>query len=712
MKEKENREKSHNAAKPSGKREVRPTSLKDGEKKPVEEVAKKKKSTAARGGRPTTKSAAKPNEGEDKAGKTTGKQGARTGAKTKPDSAVKHGIKDSGKQLEKETTRKNDKPASRQNSKQPTRGTKTQGKQTKPVENTATKKQAEANANKAKKTIKNLVSKEKTLKVIPLGGLKEIGKNMTAFEYGNDIIIIDCGLSFPDDEMLGIDIVIPDFDYLIKNKKKVRGLVITHGHEDHIGGIPYLLKSLKIPVYGTRLPIALVEGKFEEHNMKPMASLLNTIKAGDTFKVGPFKVNAIRTTHSIADAVALAIDTPIGTIFHTGDFKIDFTPVDGEPIDLRALGRLGDKGVLLMLADSTNATREGFTKSEKRVGEALESIFRTAESRILVATFSSNVHRIQKIIDNAVLCGRKVVFTGRSMLKVADVATELGYLDFPPNTVLDMNQVNQYPDNEVVIITTGSQGEPMSALSRMANQTHRDISIKEGDMVILSSTPVPGNEKTVTNVVNNLIEAGAKVIYSDIAETHVSGHAKAEELKIIHSLIKPKYFMPVHGERMHLKKHAELAVDLGLPEENAFILNNGDILNINSKGAHITEDAVSCETIMVDGLGVGDIGTVVLRDRKLLSESGLVIVVTSIDTKTGRIIGGPEIVSRGFVYVKENEDLIKDAREVAMASVEKCRAEKIRDWASMKSLVRDDMRKFIYDKTKRNPVILPIFMEV
>ncbi len=563
---------------------------------------------------------------------------------------------------------------------------------------------------KSKKT--NMNSKKddgKALKIIPLGGLKEIGKNMTAFEYGDEIIVVDCGLSFPEDEMLGIDIVIPDFDYLIQNAKKVKGVIITHGHEDHIGGTPYLLKELKVPIYGTRLPIALIEGKLEEHKIKGKTKVIN---AGDVFQLGPFKVTAIRTTHSIADSLAFAIETPVGTILHTGDFKIDYTPVDGEPIDLRTFARIGEKGVLLMLADSTNAARPGYTSSEKVVGKALGDIFRDTNSRILVATFSSNVHRIQKIIDNAVKCGRKVAFSGRSMVKVATVATELGYLEFPPGTLVDMNRVNNYPDNELVIVTTGSQGEPMAALSRMASRTHRDVQIKKGDIVVLSSTPVPGNEKTVYNVVNNLIENGAKVIYSDIAETHVSGHACAEELKVIHTLVKPKYFMPVHGEGLHLKKHQELAIDLGMKEENTFILDNGDMLSITKKSATINKNAARSETIMVDGLGVGDIGSVVLKDRKLLSESGLIVVTISLDGSTGEVVAGPEIISRGFVYVKENEHLIEEAKEIANLTLDKCKAEKVKDWATMKTRIREDMRRFIYDRTKRNPVILSIFMEV
>ena len=547
------------------------------------------------------------------------------------------------------------------------------------------------------------------VKVIPLGGLNEIGKNMTVLEYKNDIMIIDCGLSFPDDEMFGIDIVIPDFTYLIKNRDKVKGMILTHGHEDHIGAIPYLLKELNIPIYGTRLTLGLVENKLKEHGI---SGKLNTIKAGETVKIGEFKIETIRTTHSIADAICLAIDTPVGVVFHTGDFKIDYTPLDGEPIDFRRLADIGSKGVLLMLADSTNAERKGYTASEKTVGIALENIFRGSEARILTATFSSNVHRVQKIIDTAVMFNRKVAISGRSMVNVVNLAIDLGYLKIPENVLVDINKTKNIPDKELVIITTGSQGEPMSALSRMASSDHKAIQIKKGDIVILSSSPIPGNEKTVSNVVNKLFEKGAEVIYSDIADIHVSGHACEEELKLIHSLIKPKYFMPVHGEYRHLRQHALIAEHLGMPMENINILKNGQVLNLTKNHVVKSKEEVPASAIMVDGLGVGDVGNIVLRDRKLLSESGLIIVVAAIDKSTGMICSGPDIISRGFVYVRENEDLMNSAKKAVSARLDKCSADGLKDWAGLKNAVKDELKNFIYEKTKRSPVILPIFLEV
>ena len=552
---------------------------------------------------------------------------------------------------------------------------------------------------------------EKKLKVIPIGGLNEIGKNMTLLEYGNDIIIIDCGLSFPDDDMFGIDVVIPDFTYLIKNAKKIRGMIITHGHEDHIGAIPYLVKKLNVPIYGTKLPIGLIKNKFEEHGI---SGKLHNINAGDKINLGVFKIETIRTTHSIADAICLSIDTPVGRVFHTGDFKIDYTPVDGEPIDLSKLAEIGSKGVLLMMSDSTNAARPGFTESEQKVGNTLETIFRGARTRIIVSTFSSNVHRIQKIVDNAVKFNRKIAFSGRSMVNVVTLAVELGYLKIPANTMVDINKTKNIPDKELVIITTGSQGEPMSALARMANSDHKAIEIKKDDVIILSSTPVPGNEKMVSNVVNKLIEKGARVIYSDIADTHVSGHACREELKLIHSLIKPKYFMPVHGEYRHLEAAAEIAMDLGMNRKNIFIMENGDCLELSKRSAKMTKESVAAGAVMVDGLGVGDVGNIVLRDRRMLSESGLIIVVAAIDKVSGKVVSGPDIISRGFVYVRENEGLIYEATEVARHSLEQTtkRTKRGNDWNAMKTGVKDELRKFIYEKTKRNPVILPIFMEV
>ena len=551
--------------------------------------------------------------------------------------------------------------------------------------------------------------KEPFLKVIPIGGLNEIGKNMTLLEYDDEIIIIDCGMSFPDDEMLGIDVVIPDFSYLIANRDKIKGMVLTHGHEDHIGAIPYFLRDLKVPVYGTRLTIGLVRNKLEEHDI---VGDLRTINAGDIFRLGKyFEVETIRTTHSIADSICMAITTPQGVVFHSGDFKIDYTPVDGDPIDLSKLAEIGDKGVKLMLCDSTNATRQGFTRSEKVVGETLENIFRTAKNRIIIATFSSNVHRVQKIIENAMLCGRKVAVSGRSMEKVVKLAIELGYLNIPEGEIIDLKMTRDIPDDHLVIITTGSQGEPMSALSRIASGEHKGVKLKPGDMVILSSTPVPGNEKSVSNVVNKLFEAGADVIYSDIAEIHVSGHACQEELKLLHSLIKPEFFMPVHGEFRHLISHARLAESVGDPRENIFILENGDVLNIAGDEAFVEKSVVDADAILVDGLGVGDVGNIVLRDRKHLSESGLIIVVAAIASE-GYVVSGPDLVSRGFVYVKENEELMESARQVALNALDKALDSGIRDWNTLKARVRDGLSSYIYQVTMRNPIILPIFLEV
>lgn len=547
------------------------------------------------------------------------------------------------------------------------------------------------------------------LKVIPIGGLNEIGKNMTLLECNNQIMIIDCGLSFPDDEMYGIDIVIPDFSYLVANRDRIAGMVITHGHEDHIGAIPYLLKNVKIPVYGTRLTLGLVENKLKEHGIQ---GDLRTITAGDKIQLGCFDVETIRTTHSIADSICLAITTPAGVVFHSGDFKIDYTPIDGEPIDFSKLAEIGKKGVTLMLCDSTNVTRPGFTASERVVGQTIENIFRNAKTRIIIATFSSNVHRVQKIIENAVKFGRKVAISGRSMENVVALAIELGYLDIPAGTLVDLKMTKNIPDDKLVIITTGSQGEPMSALSRIASGEHKSVKLKKGDMVILSSTPVPGNEKTVSNVVNKLFEKGAEVIYSDIADIHVSGHACQEELKLIHSLIKPKFFMPVHGEYRHLIAHARLAESLGMDKENIFVLENGDILNVNRRRAKKEEDMVEADAILVDGLGVGDVGNIVLRDRKLLSESGLIIVVAAIEKESHMVVSGPDIISRGFVYVRENEKLIDEARKVAMEALDKCSNKKMKDWSAMKSQVRDALSSYIYETTKRSPIILPIFLEV
>ena len=579
--------------------------------------------------------------------------------------------------------------------------------------NKTDKKAQQTSSKKAAKKTKSKAQKKKavaSVKVIPLGGLGEIGKNMTAIEYEDEIIIVDCGLCFPDDDMFGIDKVIPDFDYLINSDKKIRGLIITHGHEDHIGAIPFLLKELNIPVYGLRFPLGLISAKLKEYGLH---GDLRVIQPEQVFRVGRhFTIEPLRITHSIADSVCYSIKTPAGRIFHTGDFKIDFTPVDGNPIDFARLAQIGMEGVLLMLAESTNVLREGYTQSEKVVGKALEDIFRQAKNRIIIATFSSNVHRIQKIIDIALLCKRKVAISGRSMVNVVDLARELGYIKIPDKMLVDLNKASNIPDKELVVITTGSQGEPMSALARMASADHRSVQIKKNDTVILSSTPVPGNELTVSNVVNQLVARGADVIYSDIAETHVSGHACQEELKLMHSLIRPRYFMPVHGEARHLYAHAKLAEELGMPHENIFILNNGDQLAVSSKGAEKTEKVAHADGIFVDGLGVGDVGNIVLRDRHLLSESGLIIVVAAIDRASRQIISGPDIISRGFVYVRENEDLIDAACDEARKIIEDCLDRNVRDWNSIKTAVREQLRKYIQRKTGRYPVILPIFQEI
>ena len=546
------------------------------------------------------------------------------------------------------------------------------------------------------------------LKVIPLGGLHEIGKNMTVLEYGDEMIIIDCGMSFPDDEMLGIDVVIPDFSYVLNTDKKIRGVIITHGHEDHIGGVPYLLNKKNIPVYGTPLPLGLIRYKLEEHGI---TGDLREIHAGDKFRLGEFTINAIRTTHSIADSICLYIETPVGNVFHTGDFKIDFTPVDGDPIDLGRFAEVGREGVLLLMADSTNAARPGFTQSERLVGNTLDEIIGDSDSRIIIATFSSNVHRIQKIMDIAVKCRRKVAISGRSMEKVVSLALKLGYIKVPKNVLVDIQDVKDVNPKKLIIITTGSQGEPMSALSRMAQGTHRQIRIEPGDQIILSSTPIPGNEKLVSNVVNSLGELGAEVIYSDIADTHVSGHACAEELKLVHSLIRPKFFMPVHGEFSHLTAHEKIAEDLGMAPKDIFKLSNGDCLSLTARKAERIRDYAPADGVLVDGLGVGDVGSVVLRDRKMLSQSGLIVVVASLDRETRSVVAGPDLVSRGFVYVRENEDLIEAATKVAEESLARFEGRQA-DWNTIRNQVREDLRKFIYTRTERSPVILPIFMEV
>lgn len=555
-----------------------------------------------------------------------------------------------------------------------------------------------------------MAKNKKKLKVIPLGGLQEIGKNITAFEYGDDIIVVDCGLAFPEDDMLGIDLVIPDVSYLAKNRDKVRGIVLTHGHEDHIGGMPYILRDINVPVYGTRLTLGLLAYKLEEHGLMPTTRLVN-VEPGETIQIESFKVEFIRSTHSIADTVALALHTPVGVVIHTSDFKIDYTPIEGKPMDLARLGELGKKGVLLLMCDSTNVERPGYTMSERTVGETLEEIFMDAKSRILVASFASNVHRVQQIINASYKFGRKVTVVGRSMVNVVKAATDLGYLVIPEGTMVDIDQIDRYPSEKVVIITTGSQGEPMSALSRMAASEHRKIEIEPGDLVIISASPIPGNEKSIFKVINELFKKGADVIYESLADVHVSGHACQEELKLIHNLVKPKFFMPVHGEYRHLKQHANLANKLGMPMENIFMMEIGKVLELTTDTAKIN-GSVTSGRVLVDGLGVGDVGNIVLRDRKHLSQDGLIVVVITTEKETGQVIAGPDIISRGFVYVRESEDLIDKVREIVKTTIVKCEGKNRNDWSSKKSIIKDELRDYLFEKTKRKPMILPIIMEI
>jgi len=554
-----------------------------------------------------------------------------------------------------------------------------------------------------------VAKKKNKLKVIPLGGLEEIGKNMTVIEYGDSIIVIDCGVKFPEDEMLGIDLVIPDITYLERNMEKVHGILVTHGHEDHIGALPYVLKKINVPVYGTELTLGLIENKLSEHGMLDEAELIK-IRAGQRIQLGPFKIEFVRTTHSIADAVSIAIDTPVGTIFHTGDFKIDHTPIEGDPIDLPRIAEIGRKGVLLLLADSTNVERPGYTMSERTVGETFDSIFRDAKGRIIVATFASNIHRIQQIINSAVKYNRKVAVVGRSMLNVMRTAAKLGYLSYPEDTVIDIDKIGRYNPGQIVIITTGSQGEPMSALARIAGSSHKKVEIMDGDLVIISANPIPGNEKLVYKVIDDLFKQGAYVIYDSLDDIHVSGHAKQEELKIIHRLINPKFFMPVHGEYRMLKKHAKLAMSLGMDEKNIFIMQNGNVLELTSRSA-VTNGSVPSGSVMVDGLGVGDVGDVVLKDRKILSEDGLIIIVATIDSK-GNLLANVEVMSRGFVYVRESEELIEEVRSIARDALIKCVNKKGVNWTNIKNAIKDELNTFLYRKTARKPMIIPIIIEV
>ncbi|MGI6108797.1 MAG: ribonuclease J [Eubacteriaceae bacterium] len=574
------------------------------------------------------------------------------------------------------------------------------------TQNPAAKKHTAPYTHKSKRRRK--ANRDK-LKVIPIGGLGEIGKNMTVFEYKNQAVIVDCGLMFPDDDMLGVDIVLPDFEYVRNNKDKIKGLIVTHGHEDHIGGIAYLLKEANIPVYATRFTMGLIEKKLNEHNLLSHADL-NVIKAGEKFKLGDFDIEPIRVNHSIADSVAFCIKTPAATVLHTGDFKIDYQPIDGEIMDLQRISELGAEGVDLLMADSTNVEEAGFTPSESSVGETFYQLFRGSKNRIIVTTFASNVHRVQQIIDAAAAYNRKVIVTGRSMENMVEVATDLGYLNIPKNTLIDIKDMNKFKPKELVVITTGSQGEPMAALGRMANGEHRYLNVGKGDTVIISASPVPGNEKMVADVINRLVDLGSDVVYKKFADIHVSGHAKREELKLLQVLVKPKYFMPIHGESRMLLHHGTLAESLGQNPKNIFIMENGKELELDHFSARVAEDTVPAEAVLVDGLGVGDIGNIVLNDRRKLSEDGLFIVVCKM--KNGRAVATPDIISRGFVYVKESESLMNQARKQIEDVLKKCEDKGITDWADIKSEIRETLYRFLFKKTQRKPMILPILINV
>lgn len=554
----------------------------------------------------------------------------------------------------------------------------------------------------------DLAKSAKKLKIIPLGGVGEIGKNMTVIEYGGDIIVVDCGMSFPDEEMPGIDVVIPDMTYLEKNAANVRGILITHGHEDHIGAVPYALQKLNVPVYATKLTIALIEQKLTE--IKVDHADLNCVSPGDTIRLGCFNVEFIKTSHSIAGACALAINTPIGTLIHTGDFKVDYTPIDGEPIDIARLAYYGSRGVLALMSDSTNVENEGHTPSERGIGKTFEHCFDKAKGRVIVATFASNIYRIQQIADVAISFGRVVCFQGRSMVKIAEIANELGYLQLPDESIVEVGQLKKYRDDQICVITTGSQGEPMSGLFRMANSSHK-VNVGKGDMVIISASSIPGNEKSVARVINQLYQHGAKVIYERMADVHVSGHACKEELKLMLTLTKPKFFIPVHGEARHLYQHKELAEELGIPEENIFVTEIGDIVELTRNKGRIA-GSVTAGSVMVDGSGVGDIGNVVLRDRRLLSEDGIFTVVITLNKQTGALLAQPEILSRGFVYERSSEELLKETRELVKTKAAQFEKNHRSNWSSIKNDIRSSIKNYLYERTKRRPMVMPIVIEI
>lgn len=554
------------------------------------------------------------------------------------------------------------------------------------------------------------MEEKKCVKVIPLGGLGEIGKNITAIEYDKDIVVIDCGIAFPDEEMYGVDLIIPDITYLIDNKERVKAFVLTHGHEDHIGSLPYILKQLNVPVYGTRLTLGILGNKLKEHFLENEYTL-KTVEAGETIEFEDIKVEFIRNTHSIADSCSLAIHTPIGNIVHTGDFKIDYTPIDGLVMDLERISELGKEGVLLLMADSTNVERQGHSLSEKSIGQTLNRIFSTATGRVIVATFASNIHRMQQIADASVKYKRKIAFSGRSMENISTVAMELGYLHIPEGTMINVDDIRNYRNEEITIITTGSQGEPMAGLARIAFSNHRKIQLEPDDLFIISASPIPGNDKLISKVINELYKKGADVIYEALEDIHVSGHACQEELKLIHSLVHPKYFMPVHGEYRHLKHHKDLAKSLGMEDKNIFIMNTGDILKLSEDEARIS-GRVHTGRVLVDGIGVGDVGNIVLRDRRYLGQDGMVVVVVTIEKESYSILAGQDIITRGFVYAKEAEDMINKIRDIAREEIENSLANNQIEWYVLKTNVKRSIERFLYDETKRRPTIFPIIMEV
>lgn len=572
------------------------------------------------------------------------------------------------------------------------------------VKPTERKRRTQSNKN-------NSIFKASKLKIISLGGLHEVGKNITVFEYENEMIVVDCGLSFPEDDMLGIDLVIPDITYLEKNVDKIKGLIITHGHEDHIGSVPYLLKKINIPIYAPRLACGLIRNKLEEHKLL-RSTKLTEVMQGQTINLGKnFKVEFIRSSHSIPDSVMLAINTPAGNILHTGDFKVDYTPIDGKIMDFGRIAELGNQGILALMSDSTNAERKGFTMSESSIGEVFDKLFLNCTKRIVVATFASNVHRVQQIVNSAVKYHRKIAVCGRSMINMIETAKELGYIECPDNIFIDIDMINKYTDEQLVIITTGSQGEPMSALTRMAAGDHRKVKITQNDLVIISATPIPGNEKFVSKVIDDLMQIGAEVVYSSLETIHVSGHACQEEQKLILALARPKYFIPVHGEYRQLIAHSETAQSMGIDKDNIIMMSNGRVLEISNEGAELTT-SVPSGRVLVDGLGVGDVGSIVLRDRQHLSQDGLIVIVLTMDSSTGEVVAGPDVISRGFVYVRESENLMDDVKSVVRHEIKKCEERGITDWATIKSATRENLRDYIFMKTKRNPMIIPIIMEV